>query len=353
LRLEYKYRDIPLSEWGFWALLVDMGLTQDTIQMLYESSGFIAPYDQQVNAGCALQLLVDFINPSFHHIPTGYSTLPDTLAAELKGSDSVSLETGMKVIAIERCDDGRFEVQAQSSGSGEVSVYYCKALILGVTQLALQQLLPYVSFFRNSEQFVSDINSVTDMALGKVNLYYKERWWSRELEIHNGGSFTDLPLAQFYCYKDDMKETGVTHPGAVTIYTDYYRTNYWAQLQQLGPDYPIDPGVSFPPHATVASTFVVDAATRQMKHMFGLDNIPAPVLATYKRWMDPHSGDGDHQWRIGANDRSIRKRLANPFENVYVCGESYSDDQTWVNGALRSVDYMLDKHFEVKPLYQS
>lgn len=346
LRLQYTYREIPLNQWGFWAMLEDMGLTQDCIQMLYESSGFIAPYNQQVNAGCALQLLVDFVNPQFHHIPTGYSTLPDTLAQQLK-SKGTGIETNRKVIGIDRLDNGRLRVTAQIGNSQALSCYECSSLILGVTQLALQQLMPRVAMFRDDDQFIADINSVTDMALGKVNLYYPERWWENKLKINNGGSFTDLPMAQFYCYQDESKATRKQHPGAITIYTDYYRSNYWAQLQRLGKPFPSADGVSRPPHTTLASEFVVAAATRQMQEMFDTNDIPQPLLATYKRWMDPQSGDGDHQWRIGIDDRQTRARLSNPFDNIYICGESYSDDQTWVNGALRSVDYMLSKHFDV------
>jgi hypothetical protein len=78
-----------------------------------------------------------------------------------------------------------------------------------------------------------------------------------------------------------------------------------------------------------------------MQEMFALESIPAPLVATYRRWGVPTAGDGDHQWRIGVDDVAVRKRLANPFPHVYTCNESYSDDQAWVNGALRSVDQML------------
>ena len=91
-------------------------------------------------------------------------------------------------------------------------------------------------------------------------------------------------------------------------------------------------------------------ATRQMQEMFGLATIPAPLVATYRRWGVPPAGDGDHQWRIGVNDREVRARLTNPFPHLYTCGETYSDDQAWVNGALRSVDQMLAAHFGLTAL---
>jgi hypothetical protein len=98
-----------------------------------------------------------------------------------------------------------------------------------------------------------------------------------------------------------------------------------------------------PPNTTPASTYVVAAATRQLSEMLGVKQIPAPVLTTYRRWTDPAMGDGNHQWRIGVNDREVRRRMANPFPGVYTCGEAWSDDQAWVNGALRSADTMLQR----------
>ncbi len=210
-------------------------------------------------------------------------------------------------------------------------------------------MTPHVPLFRNNSQFLQDIDSVTDMPLGKVNLYYKERWWYNRLNIANGGSFTDLPFAQFYCYSPSVDPTDYHGPASMTIYMDYYRSNYWSELQQIGEPYHTKEFPRNPPNTVPASRAVVEEATRQMKEMFGLENIPMPVLSTFKRWANPQMGDGDHQWRVGVNDLEVRQRLANPFPNVYTCGETYCDDQTWVNGALRSVEQML-RYFQVPSL---
>jgi monoamine oxidase len=335
LRMMYTYRGIPLYKWGFWAMLTDYGLSADCIAMLYQSSGFIAPYDQEINAGCALQLLVDFVDPSFHTLGPGYETLPDTLAALIAKQGAV-IELGSEVVAIDREDDGRLLVSARQT-DGTTRRVRATDVVLAVTQLALQRLIPYVPFFRESEQFMNDVESVTDMELGKINLYYEKNWWTPSSGISSGGSYTDLPLAQFYCFASDS----ATGPASITLYTDYVRTQYWAQLQAIGEPYRVANGPALPPGSEAASTFVVEQATRQMQEMFALESIPAPLVATYRRWGVPTAGDGDHQWRIGVDDVAVRKRLANPFPHVYTCNESYSDDQAWVNGALRSVDQML------------
>lgn len=345
LRMTYTWRGIALYKWGFWALLTDFGLSTDCIEMLYQSSGFIAPYDQEINAGCALQLLVDFVDPTFFTLGPGYETLPDALTADIVNRGA-TIHLQHKVTAVDRDSNGRFLVRAQQPG-GEAT-FRGKTLILGLTQLALQKLSPFVPFFRESDEFMRDIESVTDMELGKINLYYDRNWWTPAAGITSGGSYTDLPMAQFYCFGTASTPPN-DGPASITIYTDYIRTAYWAQFQAIGEPYVVRGGPKLPPNSIPASTYVVDQATQQMKEMFGLKDIPAPVVATYRRWGAPSQGDGDHQWRMGVDDRAVRARLTHPFPNVHVCGESYSDDQAWVNGALRSVDQMLAAYFGQPP----
>jgi len=342
LRMRYTYRGIPTYRWGFWAMLTDYGLSADCIEMLYQSSGFVAPYDQEINAGCALQLLVDFVDPAFHTLQGGYETLPNTLAEAVVAAGA-AITLSEQVVAMERQSGGGIRVVTRGT-DGQPGTYLGKEVVLAVTQFALQQLIPQVAMFRETPRFMEDVDSVTDMQLGKINLYYDRNWWTPATGISSGGSYTDLPLAQFYCFAH-QPDPGPAGPASITLYTDYYRTQYWAQLQAIGGPYQVANGPEAPPYSEPASTFVVEQATRQMREMLGLGDIPAPVLATYRRWGASPAGDGDHQWRVGVDDVAVRARLANPFPNVYVCGESYSDDQAWVNGALRSADQVLAAHF--------
>ncbi len=335
-RMKYTYKGIPTYKWGFWAMLTDFGLSPDCIEMLYQSSGFIAPYDQEVNAGCALQLLVDFVHPKFHTLGPGYHALPDKLGEEITQKGAV-IHLEHQVVTMEE-RDGRLMVVTRGPEE-KVTRFLATDVIFAVTQLALRELIPFVPMFRD-QTFMADVDSLTDMELGKINLYYDHNWWTPKTGIQSGGSYTDLPMAQFYCFSHP-KGNDPNGPASITLYTDYYRTEYWAQLQELGEPYEVPNGPTVPAWSERASTFVVEQATRQMKEMFGLGEIPAPLVATYRRWGVPSAGDGDHQWRIGVNDVEVRSRMANPFPHVYTCGESYSDDQAWVNGALRSVDQML------------
>ena len=48
-------------------------------------------------------------------------------------------------------------------------------------------------------------------------------------------------------------------------------------------------------------------------------------------------------WNKGVNSESISEMITNPLPNTYICGENYSRQQSWVEGALESCDRCL-KH---------
>src|SRR5205823_5749018 len=105
-------------------------------------------------------------------------------------------------------------------------------------------------------------------------------------------------------------------------------------LQRIGTPFPPSNGLTQPANTTAASTFVVEQAMRQLRTFFQDNTLPQPVLSTYVGWGTSDAGDGDHSWKVGVNDLEVMLRIAGPAPNVYVCGEAYSDEQAWVDGAL-------------------
>ncbi len=191
------------------------------------------------------------------------------------------------------------------------------------------------------------------MPLTKINLYFNERWWFNKYNVSAGGSFTDMPMAQFYCYVPIVPgdEQG---PASMTIYCDFDRTTYWQELQAIGKPFAPVGGLAQPPHSTPASIFVVEQAMRQLGEFFGDPALPQPLLSTYVAWGTPQFGDGDHSWIVGADDKAIAQRLRNPVPGkLYICGEAYSDEQAWVDGALRSTETVLQDCFGLPPYQEA
>jgi hypothetical protein len=46
-------------------------------------------------------------------------------------------------------------------------------------------------------------------------------------------------------------------------------------------------------------------------------------------------------WNKNKNSKVISKFLTNPLHNIYICGENYSLNQSWVEGSLESCNEFL------------
>ena len=346
VRLQYTYRGVPLYRWGFWALLVDAGLSQECLQMIEDSMGFLAFYDQKVNAGVGFQTMGDFDKlPKYQTLRPGYETLSDTLARQIREMGGrLLLGHHVDSIDIAATDPNQVDVNAHI-GVGFTTTFVAPQVVLALPSRPLQLLAAKSALLRENGQFMSDVRSVTTMPLTKINLYFEQRWWFDRHQVAAGGSFTDMPMAQFYCYWpiDAKDQRG---PASMTIYCDFDRTTYWDELQQMGDPFAPVGSLAQPAHTTAASRFVVEQAMRQLSIFFGDNALPPPLLSTYVRWGSPQFGDGDHSWVVWADDKAVAQRLQNPVAaKVYVCGEAFSDEQAWVDGALRSTDTLLQQKF--------
>jgi enamine deaminase RidA (YjgF/YER057c/UK114 family) len=75
--------------------------------------------------------------------------------------------------------------------------------------------------------------------------------------------------------------------------------------------------------------------------------VPDPVAGAYTFWDDFSDdalvGSGWHTWESGVSSARVIEKMVCPFEGkkVYVCGEAYSSDQGWIEGALKSVELIM------------
>jgi monoamine oxidase len=85
----------------------------------------------------------------------------------------------------------------------------------------------------------------------------------------------------------------------------------------------------------------------EIRKLFPEKEIPEPEHWSYHPW-----ADGCSYWLpypVGPLDaRKAQHDVHYPFKatapNVYVCGESWSCCQTWIEGALRNAQSLFDKH---------
>lgn len=406
-RLECQWRDIPLYQWTLQGLMSNMGYSKECITLLYSLLGFNGTFLSEMNAGVAYQLLEEFpAEPNFKTLKRGFSTLPNKLV-ELVGTDKFFLKTrvegidknedGSYAVFYSTLLTPNGAQPSKTPVSGSINA---KKIILGLPRLALEKLFIKSNAFRamgidKAEKLWNNLQATSNQPLLKINLYYDRPWWSNGLTgeppVSFGPNFSDLPLGSVYpFYSIDEKgavaieaakrlqEAGkpipkniqealdkkYTMPAALTIYCDYLNINFWKGLQHAGAPY-MTAMQEEHPKLSPASALVVEEATKFFKKLFNTHYVPAPLLTSARIWAgsasfeDYHKltdngtvnkiseqvGYGVHQWALGAKDDDVIREMVQPIEgeSIYTCGESLSDYQGWVEGALRSANLILER----------
>lgn len=339
VRNQFIWDGQPLNRWSFWGLLDDLGLSAPATNLIFNAGGFHAPGDLKANAGAAFQLFGNFPDtPTFQTLRPGYQALAMKLVESASCGGSVHFRTSSKLESFKE-ESGVFNLTVRN-GAGFDQKIECRAIVLAMPTMGLDELCRTSPPLRRHRCFQADLGSVETMKLMKINLTFEERFWFTKLGIIAGGNFTDLPLGQVYVFEPHAAglENG---PAAMTVYCDSGRSEFWSGLQSRGSAFfsPICPDL--PPGSTAASEAVVKACRQQLAELFDLP-IPEPVVATIKAWGHHGVGDGDHLWAVGYDDSVVGPRIREPLPGVYVAGECFSDEQCWVEGALRSSDQVAD-----------
>jgi monoamine oxidase len=403
-RLECRWNGVLLKDWSLWNLFAGMGYSNECITMLYGLAGFNGTFLSRMNAGEAYQLLEDFpAAPDFHTLENGFSALPNALVNAVK-KEHIHLNT--QVESIDEKTAGGYVVRYTSKIAGAKTIagtIKAGKVILAMPRLPLETLYVKSNALNalsggESSKMWNTLQTTTNQALLKINFYYDKAWWGDKLgaqtPVGYGPNFADLPTGSVYPfyavdeeifaaleYRNWLAQNGgeapeqlkkklelidgskFDRPAALTIYCDYLNINFWKALQENGPlfDSPMQRGhaAQRPQTLFASSAAVVEAATGFFRQLFNTNYVPRPVLTSTRIWdgsVDfglPRSERFDfgvHQWGLHADDREVMAYLAEPLENLYVCGEAYSDYQGWVEGALRSANLVLAKAFNLRPI---
>jgi lysine 2-monooxygenase len=359
-RNKCTYKDstgIPrvLNQWGFWALIRQYGLTEECVVMLSHAIGFMGPFEEYINAAEGMQIIFDFPNPTaaFHTIDTGFQSLPISLYEDISNMNG-NVIFNEEITAVQ---DNITSVVAY----GRINTYTANKVIMAIPKETLKKIAQQSPSINENKIFMESLESVKDMELSKVDLYFNQRWWHgnqyQGLNLSSGGNFTDIPAGTVYSfaqYPDDpIADAAYTGPAALTIYTDFIRGNFWKEMQNIGEPYTTPAFPSNPPNTYAASTNLVNEAMRQIKMVFGLnpnDNtVPMPVLSAYRVWGEGQFGYGYHQYKLNVDDRGVYFGIIWPSKNIYVCNEAWSPEQGWVEGALMMSDLIVQFFFLLPP----
>ncbi|MBO9483846.1 FAD-dependent oxidoreductase [Salinisphaera sp. G21_0] len=227
--------------------------------------------------------------------------------------------------------------------------------ILGLPKRSLE-LLDQDSVLLRTPEIWSDIDSVISKPAIKLYLGYPYPWW-KVLGIRGGKSVTDLQIKQSYYFgtEEDRPagEAGNTNALLLAAYTDGRVLDYWHPLARgnefAGAENPFVPvGQSPLPNENRATNNQVMQAQKELKALHDLKYIPKPYTAAYMDWSQDPYGGGYSLWKPGQKSLATQKRMRHlPGLPIHICGDSYSDLQGWVEGALTSTELMLEEHFQL------
>jgi len=161
-----------------------------------------------------------------------------------------------------------------------------------------------IGYFKKYESL---FNTVSDGHLLRIFAQYKDVWFKDMPKI-----LTQNKL-QFIIPID-------YNSGLIQIsYSDRYNADFWNAFKN--------------------EKDVKKYLTKILNEMFPEKNIKEPEWITMHFWKA-----GDHMWNVGVNTKKIQEKMDEIFipKDIYILGETYSERQAWIEGAIETVHKKLN-----------
>jgi lysine 2-monooxygenase len=375
-RVARKY-DPPaasLHNKGFWNLLYEE-LSAEAYSLVKDAGGYHTIVTNWNAAAAVPWFLADFDpNSKYRALQDGFQRLPEALAEEFHRQGGC-IHRHHRLHRLDRSDsdgNGLFRLVFDAAGTDSFAHHrrvqkpvVCRArhVLLCLPRRAIELLDPE-SFLFDSDQFAADLRSVLPQPALKVFAAYREPWWETAKGITAGRSVTDLPIRQCYYWGTEGKQRGADTANRNSIlmasYNDGASVEFWSGLARTGPYVP--PAAVYEEAAAAADPVpeqlrAPDGMVKEMQeqlrelHDLAPGAIPEPYETVYCDWTQEPYGGGWHFWKIHVRPAEVMPRIQQPIDNanVYVCGEAWSTQQGWVEGALETADSVLENHLGLPP----
>ncbi len=349
----------PLHEQGFWNVMARI-LSPDAYWFVRDTGGYDCLVSNWSAADAIPFILADFgQGVSYSRFPNGYAELPQRLAEDFEAAGGkVQLSAWLRSFNTGALPDASSGVVLKFADGSTV---YARNLVLAMPRRSLELLEPTGAVLDPKHDDIRAlIESVEPIPLFKIFLCYEYPWW-KCVGVSTGRSITDLPIRQCYYWGVEPKSPIMDGNSCLLAsYDDDLSVTFWAGLREKTARTKLwEPRLSFAgeqkgsddwsrhraPHA------MVEEAHRQVVQMHGVSYAPAPYDAAYRDWVEDPYGGGVNFWRIHAKSWEVIPAIVKPRAGVpvYICGEAYSHEQGWVEGALQTAEIMLQKHFKLAP----
>lgn len=181
-----------------------------------------------------------------------------------------------------------------------------------------------------------------------------------------GPSVTDTSIRQVVYFGNnatDQKAKPVY--GLLASYDDEMYTDFWKELE-LGPDkdrkIPISEDTQPLEGPREAPPVMVKMLRQQLAAIhFGPQSdysfVPEPLETRYMDWSLPPFNAGYHAYAAHFNICDVQQKIRKPSQlikgadaDIFIVGETYSNDQAWVEGAFCTAESVLNDFFGIAPI---
>ncbi len=332
LKKSFNGRDF--NDLGFWNFL-ELNMTNEEFEYARDATGHTF---EVANWNCAQALpwyMLDG-NASYFTLAGGYDRLPLALASAFTAAGGTTFMstpvTSVESVTIGPQGATTFEVTAADGSSCTAS-----AVVLAMPRRSLELLSCSIL----SEDSVQElIGSVTGQPVLKMFCCYGSNWWG-SLGITSGSSATDLPLGQMWYFGPDSASN--SNSLLMASYCDTLDATYWEGIS-TGPRFETTGPPASDPHwaAQAPSSDQVAELQRQLALVHDMA-IPDPYSAAWMDWSGDPYGGAFNTWNVGVRPDEVAAQILqpDPSQGLYVCGEAYSFDQGWVEGALDTAEQVV------------
>lgn len=340
----------PLSNWGFWDMAEQM-ISNEAYQFLVASMGLESVLGNS-NAALGLRqmalVLRDYEQGNVFRPSNGWSSVPDAIGKSVASAPHCHVQMDHQLLEARKGSGGIELLFATDDGSVQVSA---GSVILALPRrpldlLHLQGLFPANSYrLELATEFTGKLASVEQIPAFKLCVLYSAPWWQQAKGWSDGYSVTDLPLRQVFYGVGQGGQQSANERVLMSTYCDSQSAQFWSGMANLGPNRTISSQNGDFSEPRVQR--LMKAVDRQLRELLQItQDLPNPLWVGYMDWSKDPFGAAWHEWLPGVDVMKAIREMRQPVPGVpvYICGEAYSYFQGWVEGALASVEHVLQNN---------
>lgn len=302
---EYKLTEQELLGKTLRSLCEDqLGIERTSI--LIESFGYTDEFDK-VNSKNGLEIFRKSFLPNLRYyvLRDGLEQIVLQLELLLK-EKGVTIQLSEMITDIEQKEKLNPSITLHTTTfDGDNRTYTANNLVLAIPKGALVKI-PFLQNIRNL------LNSVEDSSLFRIYAVFPKnsdgRVWFHDLPK----TTTNLPIQQFIPINADSGLVMIT-------YSDTKNARQWQQDK--------------------INDVFKKKIMKNIRILFSEKTIPEPTFLTTNFY-----AEGTHLWKVNCDGVSLQPRILQPFRDMklFICGESYSTNQGWIEGALETSSIVVD-----------